>query len=121
MSDANKRLAPTYIIDADDPTLTAPERAKRLWANAKIRKETAKSLAESTRVLAALWKGAWSAGNGDKIASSKLKAIAEPRLQTIYRKSSFLPSLTLKAMAASGRFKAPGGGGAAKGKGKKKK
>jgi hypothetical protein len=124
MSDAHNRLSPTDIIKADDPGLSAPQRAQRLWGNAKIRKETARSIANSTRVLAALWTGAWKAGGGDKIAQAKLKAVPEPTLQKIYRPSTFLKSMTLATMASSGRFEPPTGAKktpGAKGGGKKKK
>lgn len=107
MRDANDRLPPITIIEADDPTLTAPQRGQKLWNNPKIRKETIRSLAESTRALAALWKGAWREGRGDQIPIADLVTITEGRLKTIPRSSSFLRSLTLTQMVNSGNFEAP--------------
>jgi len=56
MHDAQTRLSPQEIIDADDPTLGPSDRAKRLWANAHVRTATITSLAESVSLLANLWR-----------------------------------------------------------------
>ena len=105
MHDAQKRLSPHAIIAADDPTLGPTGRAKRLWANKKVKAATITSLAESVTLLANLWAGAWAAGGGDKIAEKDLVAFSEAQLQKVYRKEKdFLPSLSLDEMAASGKF-----------------
>ncbi|HEY3254799.1 MAG TPA: hypothetical protein VGJ91_12655, partial [Polyangiaceae bacterium] len=103
MHDAQARLSPREIIDADDPTLSDKERARALWQNKKIRMATIKSLADSTKLLADLWTSAWAVG-GRKIASSKLLRFGEKTLETLYRDASFAPSLSLAAMAKSGKF-----------------
>jgi hypothetical protein len=107
MSDAHDRLSPETIIDADDPSLTETARAQALWNNGKVRKETVRSLAVSTKTLARLWASAWRVGNGKAIAQSKLKTFTEAEIETVYRGAKFAPAMTLSDMAKSGRFKVP--------------
>lgn len=111
MYDAQKRLPPKYIIDADDPTLTGKKRTAHLWANPKVHKETVTSLANSVRVLAELWQGAWVVGNGDaNIKKGDIETLSPDDLQKLYRSDrSFVPSLSLDAMAKSGKFEPPAG------------
>jgi hypothetical protein len=105
MSDSQARLAPTTIIEADDPSLGPKARAQALWNNKDIRTATVRSLADSVRVLAALWSSAWAAGGGDKVAKSKIRTYKEEELQPVYRSDrKFVPSLSLKDMAESGKF-----------------
>lgn len=105
MSDAQSRLEPKTIIDADDPSLSVPARAKALWENKDIQKATIVSLADSVRVLAALWKSAWDVGKGSRAPKSNIRAYEEKELQAVYRKDKkFVPSLSLQAMAKSGKF-----------------
>ncbi len=107
MSDAHDRLEPETIIDADDPTLSDSARARQLWATAKVRDATVRSLADSVRVLARLWAGAWKAGKGNGIAAARLKAFKESEIQTTYKKTSFAPAMTLDEMVQSGKFELP--------------
>lgn len=104
MDASRKRLPPERILAADDPTLTQKQRAARLWKNSEIREATIASLADSTRVLAALWQGAWTAGNGESIPDAKLRRFEESELQAIYTKAAFLPGYTLAELAESGRY-----------------
>jgi hypothetical protein len=105
MSRSQKRLAPKTIINTDDPTLGPKARAQALWKNAKIRDATTASLADSVRVLAALWSSAWAEGGGDKIAKKNIREYIEEEIEPVYRKEkNFLPSLSLDAMAKSGSF-----------------
>ena len=80
MSDAHARLSPDTIIDADDPALSETDRAKRLWANKKVRKETVRSLAASVATLARLWASAWKQGNGKAVPKAKLKTFTEKEI-----------------------------------------
>lgn len=99
------RLAPKTIIDADDPSQSQTARAKALWDDDEIRKATIRSLADSVRVLAALWTSAWQAGGGAKVAKAKIRAYKEEELKPVCRRDSkFVPSLSLDAMAESGKF-----------------
>ena len=107
MSGAQARLPPATIIDADDPSLGPTDRAKRLWANAAIRRETIRSLADSTVLLARLWASAWRVGHGSTIAPSKLRAFTEAELASLCRQQKFAPALTLDQMVDSGRFLVP--------------
>jgi len=105
MSDAQTRLPPTTIIDADDPSLGLKARAEALWNVEDIRKATVRSLADSVRVLAALWTSAWEAGHGEKVAEAKIRAYKEAELKLVYRSdATFVPSLSLEEMVESGVF-----------------
>jgi hypothetical protein len=105
-----KRLSPKKIINADKPNVEqGPKtRGKALWSKANIRNATVASLADSARLLADLWKGAWKAGNGNSIAANKLIRFQETDLDDIYRKEKkFIPSLSLDTMVESGKFEPP--------------
>jgi len=105
MHDAQTRLAPKTIIDADDPSLSEKARAKALWDDVAIREATVRSLADSVRVLAALWTSAWAAGDGANVEQAKIRAYREDELEPIYRRDAqFVPSLSLDEMASSGNF-----------------
>jgi hypothetical protein len=105
MSQSQKRLSPQAIIDADDPLGGPQARARALWANDAVRQATIESLADSVRLLAALWTSAWAAGDGDAIPVAKLVHFQKGTLDHICRSEpEFAPSLSLAAMAASGRF-----------------
>jgi hypothetical protein len=105
MNDAQTRLPPKKIIKADDSSLGPKKRAEALWNSKTIREATIKSLADSVRLLAALWSSAWEQGGGDSIAKSKLKTFGEDELGDVYRNDrKFVPSLSLEAMASSGKF-----------------
>ena len=105
MNNAQTRLAPRKIINADDPMLGPKKRAEALWKNASIREATITSLADSVRLLAVLWSSAWEAGRGDRIAKSKLKAFNGDDFDQIYRRErNFAPSLSLDAMVRSRKF-----------------
>ena len=107
MSGALTRLSPETLIGLDDPTLTQPERARRFWAIPKVRTETARSLADSTILLARLWASAWRVGRGRDLPAAKLKAFTESEMQKLYRTKAFAPALTLTQMVNSGRFEVP--------------
>ncbi|MBZ5520639.1 MAG: hypothetical protein LAP21_00060 [Acidobacteriia bacterium] len=105
MFNSQKRLPPMDIIKSDKPELGPKARAKELWSHENIRNATIAALADSTRLLAATWKAAWHIGGGDRIAKSKLVTLAESDLEKVYRcDRSFIPSLSLEAMAESGKF-----------------
>jgi hypothetical protein len=107
MHDAQERLSPEDIIEADDPSLTDKARAQALWANRTVRDATVQSLAESTMLLSDLWTSAWAAGGGADIDKSELVALDEEALMKVYRDSKFAESLSLADMASSGRFEPP--------------
>ena len=108
MFDAQKRLSPRKIINADDDKLNPTARAQRLWDNTTVRNATIQSLAESVKVLATLWQGAWKVGGGDALPANLLVEFSEDDLQQIYRhEDDFVPSLSLDDMASSGKFEPP--------------
>jgi hypothetical protein len=105
MHDAQTRLAPMTVIEADDPSEGPKARAKALWEDSAIRKATIRSLADSVRVLAALWTSAWAAGGGNQVAKKKIRTYEEDELEPVYREDrNFVPSLSLKQMVKSGDF-----------------
>ncbi|MDB6056994.1 MAG: hypothetical protein JWO95_838, partial [Verrucomicrobiales bacterium] len=104
MWEAQQRLSPQKIIDADDPDLSAKKRAEALWKNDAIRKPTITSLAQSVQVLAALWTAAWKAGNGNALPSSQIVQFSEDDLQDVYRDRKFVPALSLDQMVRSRKF-----------------
>lgn len=105
MKASQKRLAPMTIIDADDPDQGPKARAKILWNNATIRKATVEALADSVRLLAALWTAAWEVGGGKNIPVSQLNPIDPDDLGAICRtEKNFVPSLSLDDMALSKNF-----------------
>jgi hypothetical protein len=108
MHESQQRLSPQDIIDADDPDLTQRERAERLWANQTVQDQTIASLVASVRLLAALWKTAWAKGNGNQLPASKIKRYSESALTAVCKQhESFVPSLSLEDMVASGNYEAP--------------
>jgi len=104
MSDSQKRLSPSAIIAADDPSLTEKERAAALWANATVRNATVTSLADSVALLARLWQTAWVAGDGDAIPGPKLVQFSETDLQPVYKEKDLLESLDLAGTVKNGNF-----------------
>jgi hypothetical protein len=94
-------LSPEQIIAADDPTLTANERAVNFFD--KLADETASCIAQGTSLLANLWLTAWKEGNGDtKMKTADLVIRDRDTLETMYRKSTTLKSLSLSGMITAG-------------------
>ena len=56
---------------------------------------TAEVMALGARTLAMLWEATWSLGNGAAIPATKLKALGEDAVRTLYIDKSFVPSVTL--------------------------
>ena len=106
MAKVQQRLSPRSIVNADDPSLTEPERAERLWKKAKVRNSTVASLAESVQLLADLWKSAWRVGKGSTKPSAMLVEFTEEEIDKVCRKEhkTFIPSLSLDEMAESGDY-----------------
>jgi hypothetical protein len=101
---AQGRLAPAAIIAADDPSGTQKERAAGLWDVAAIRAATTSLMADSVRLLAALWASAWAAGDGDSLPESKIVHFQKGTIQDIYRDREFAKARSLADMAQSGDF-----------------
>jgi hypothetical protein len=104
MDASRKRLSPSQIIAADDPTLTPKPRATQLWNNQAVRAATIASLADSSYALARIWQGAWVAGGGDQIAKAQLVQLAEAKLTAVYSDKTFAPGYTLDELAATGIY-----------------
>jgi hypothetical protein len=104
MNDSQERLAPMTIIDADDPEAGPKTRATALWNNSRIRRATIDSIADSVRLLAALWTSAWEVGEGKRIVKSKLVQCDEDDLMAVYRDKRFLPSMSLDEMVKTKKF-----------------
>jgi hypothetical protein len=109
MHAAHARLSPARVIAADDAGLPPRARAEHLWTNTAIREATVASIADSVRLLAALWESAWREGGGPELDASEIRQFSEDSLARICREEheSFVPSLSLDEMAESGRFEPP--------------
>ncbi|KPF96194.1 hypothetical protein IP86_17425 [Rhodopseudomonas sp. AAP120] len=105
MNDAQTRLAPNTIIDADDPSQSQTARAKALWDDDQISKATIRSLADGVGALAALWTSAWQVGAAPRSPRPRSEPTKKRSLSrsTAAIRSSW-PSLGLDAMAESGKF-----------------
>jgi hypothetical protein len=64
-----------------------------LWK--KFGDRTIHVMAEGARTLAAIWQGAWDAGQGDDIADGKLQLIDQQLLSDLYEDTSFVESFDL--------------------------
>jgi hypothetical protein len=109
MHRSQQRLTPDEIIDADEPSLGPTARAKRLWETKKIQHGTVQSLADSVRVLAALWAAAWKQGGGDGVDPNDIEEIDPKTLNdTCRNEDGFLQGLSLDEMVSGGHFEGPG-------------
>jgi hypothetical protein len=105
MYETQQRLPPRVIMETDNPKLGPKTRAKALWKNEMIQEGIVASLADSVRFLADLWTSAWKAGDGTVIGEAELVQFKESDLAGICRyEEMFVPSLSLAAMAESGKF-----------------
>jgi hypothetical protein len=72
---------------------------KELWP--LFGTKTVKVMADGTRVLRAIWKGAWKQGQGDtKIKVGALKEADHQRLIDLYMDKTWMPSKNLKTIGA---------------------
>lgn len=88
-------IPPQAIIDAwldNDGT----SRVARLWN--RFGTKTVARFVDGSATLASIWQGAWKAGGGSSIPTSKLTAINKQTLRTIYRDRAFAPSGYLTMM-----------------------
>ena len=95
MDRSAKTIPPTHLVDSYVAAGGTPKVAviDALWAD--YGEATAKVMADGARVLAAIWDGAWAAGNGNSIPASSLAEIAAAKLQTLYEDENFVTSLDL--------------------------
>lgn len=100
-------VPPAKVIEKDDLSLNAPERARAFFKS--FGPATAECVAKSCIVLADLWESAWTEGLGGKSTPSgnKVRAYSEPDLQVVYRRPDFLPAYNLDDYISKG-FRAPG-------------
>ena len=89
-----KKLVATYIKAGSKPTVASQD---ALWG--KFGQQTIDVMADGARVLAAVWLGAWTAGNGNAIAANKLRAVNADALIDRYNDRDFVPSLDLDSIA----------------------
>jgi hypothetical protein len=86
-----KTLPPLKIVNAFD-------KKRDLWADFK--QPTVQIMADGIRTLAAIWQGAWRAGGGTHIASSKLALAETKALMDLYKDTAFVKSFTLADIGA---------------------
>jgi hypothetical protein len=53
------------------------------------------SLSRSAHAMAVIWQSAWKHGNGDEPPENRLKEIPRTRLQDLYNRKTFVPSMRL--------------------------
>jgi hypothetical protein len=107
MHEAQRRLSPREIINADDADLGPKARAQRLWANQNIKRETPTLLALGSVLLAKLWHSAWVAGDGEGIQQGEIVTFEEQQLRDLYYDHGVLVALSLEEMVADGTFEPP--------------
>jgi hypothetical protein len=77
-----------------------PRRIQLMWQD--LGERTIDCIADGCLRLAALWAAAWKEGGGDQIPDSQLVAIEQDTLRALYRDRTFVPSMTLADMEATG-------------------
>lgn len=95
MGRANAAIPPADLVTAYAATPGGKSRAVTAVLWTKFGAETAAAMADGAQVLAAIWHGAWTAGNGNQIAAAKIAAVDRALLQARYEDTSFVPSLDL--------------------------
>jgi hypothetical protein len=91
MQRAFKTIQPMKIVDA----FVAE---KDLWK--LFKSETVTLIADGSRTLAAIWRGAWNKGGGNAIADNKLVAAATGDLMALYNNADFVRSLRIQDIKA---------------------
>ena len=105
MNDSQDRLSPSKIISIDDPAATVKERSALLWSHPTVRNATVASIVDSVNLLALLWTSAWEKGGGNNLSPGLLVELEEPAVANVCRhEPDFVPSLSLKAYAESGKY-----------------
>lgn len=100
MSKAAETLAPSDILDAFEESGGTTHVADLEEMFKRVGKPTATLLALGAVYLAKLWEGAWKAGNGPDTPARDLTALEPQKVRSLYIKSNFVPSLTLKEIGA---------------------
>jgi hypothetical protein len=75
-------------------------RLQQMWE--ALGERTADCVADGCLRLAALWASAWKEGGGEHVPDAKLAAVDKGTLSKLYRDKTFVPSLTLADLEASG-------------------
>ena len=84
-----------FMGEAQTELVSFPELAPAvLWE--KVGAATIDVIADGCRTLAMLWESAWVEGRGPLIPAAELQTISRPRLQKIYERQGFVPSVALK-------------------------
>ncbi|MDQ6623312.1 MAG: S1/P1 Nuclease [Verrucomicrobiota bacterium] len=91
-----RQLVDVYLVAGGKPNVAEQD---ALWS--AFGDKTAQVMLDGARTLARIWAGAWKAGEGNKIALSKLSAIEKPRLIALYTDQKFVESLDLDHIAAA--------------------
>ena len=90
-----QRLPPQRIIDVYNST-RGRDQMVRMWD--EFGRETVACVADGAQTLAMIWKGAWKAGDGDRLPKSKLVAVSHGDLRKLYDDPKFLPAARLPDM-----------------------
>ncbi len=97
MTETIAALPPKDIVDAYNAESKPADRLNRLWKD--FGKKTIVRMGEGCICMAEIWASAWAEGKGEQnVAASQLKAQDTTALSDLYRKSDFLPSMSLARM-----------------------
>jgi len=118
MQETINAIPPQDIVAVYNKATSPADRLDKLWK--AFGAKTIGRIAEGCLCLAEVWASAWKEGEGPKITDSKLVAIDQDALKTLYNESTFIPSVALKTMIKLLKDSGGGADGAAKGVQKKK-
>ena len=96
MRRARQRIPPIDLVETYGRLVAEHKPAQgpaALWE--KFGAATIDVIADGCRTLAMLWESAWMEGQGPQIAAAEFRTISRPRLQRIYERQDFVPSVPL--------------------------
>jgi hypothetical protein len=91
-------IPPEKLVTAYNEEHSPGARLNRLWSD--YGEKTMDCMFEGCRCMAEIWQSAWALGPTSlaQLPASKLVGLDRPQLSTLYRKSTFLPSVSLDNM-----------------------
>jgi hypothetical protein len=95
MDRSAKRIPPEDLVNAFIQAGGTKHAAERDALFQQFGTDTAAVMADGARVLAMIWKSAWTAGGGAAIAAGEIKGRTHKNIKALYQDPEFVPSLTL--------------------------
>ncbi len=96
MRDTIMKLPPIDIVNAYNAESGPAKRIERLWHD--FGTKTIARMVDGCVCMADIWASAWKEGKGEDLPASALTAQDQQKLQDLYRKASFFPSMSLAKM-----------------------